>query len=239
MLTYARLTRQSARAAQRQGRRPAEVDAEKIRVGAIAVVAKEEGCSPKTLRRDFKRMFVRFGPREAGPASRDGSLCSVRVPGERAPRLYRRRVIAFGGLKETWLERVSRRTQGARRGAAVKNWMPVRVSPMTRLFAALVSALSVEALPPVCDQVSGDTDWSRNLAWATARARRRLGGDPPWPVTKVIRVLGRHDKDALCRWCYAPLLAGGWLPGGRITRAKEFCEPACKVALSRWLRRRR
>ena len=175
-----------------------------------------------------------------------GTLYLVQVGGQREPRVYKRRSVAFGAVTRTWLESVDRADlarsltvsrahlgSGRRRGAACRQWVRVRMSPMTQLFGALVSALSVETPAATNPAVPDDPDWGRNLKWATARLGKRLGGEPPWPTKDVIQVLARHDKNAVCKACHTPLLAGGWLGGKRFTRRRQFCDDACKMTFAR------
>ena len=76
-----------------------------------------------------------------------------------------------------------------------------------------------------------DADWEFNIRWA----RRRLGGKKhltgPWTASEAAKKLVRGG--CLCRGCRTYLIRGFRINGQKITRAREYCDDACKMRAER------
>jgi hypothetical protein len=75
----------------------------------------------------------------------------------------------------------------------------------------------------------GVSDWEYNLRRAERLLERTGAG--PWTASEVYRILGRGAR--LCRACRTFLIRGFRINGSRITRARDFCDDACKMKAER------
>ena len=115
---------------------------------------------------------------------------------------------------------------------------PIPSSPVNRLFAALIRQFAGELRKDefVCPTGVSASDWEFNLR----RAQRILEGKNhstgPWTASEVAKKLVRGGR--LCRGCRTYLIRGFRINGRKITRAREYCDDACKMKAERRKKRR-
>jgi hypothetical protein len=107
---------------------------------------------------------------------------------------------------------------------------PILSSPVNRLFGELIRHFASDL--PAWQRLPRDvtpSDWEYNLRKAERLLKRKSSG--PWTALEVYRTLGRGAR--LCRACRTFLIRGFRIEGRKITRAKEFCDKACKMRAGR------
>jgi hypothetical protein len=190
--------------------------------------------SRKTVEREFEVLVGRF-LRRAASRERGAVIEAVHVRGERQPRYYRKHSIQIGEWRREWSELIidKKIIRELRRNAMPMVRLkktPIRSSPVNRLFGALIRHFASDL--PAGDVRPYDVtvhDWEYNLRKAERLLKRKSPG--PWTALEVYYALGRGA--GLCRACRTFLIRGFRINGGRITRAKEFCDDSCKMRAAR------
>jgi hypothetical protein len=207
-------------------------------------IGQKIGCSGKTVEREFRTLvkkFLRTKNKNAGSGSEVG-IEALHIRGERRPRYYRKHSIQFGEWRRDWSEpitdeKVIRELRRQRSPIVRSHGIRSLSSPVNQLFGELIAEFAGdlperERVPPKGMSVS---DWEYNMR----RARRILAGknhcSGPWTAAEVYRKLGRGSR--LCAACGTFLIRGFRINGRRITRAKQFCDDACKMRSQRWQKR--
>src|SRR5262249_37668384 len=101
------------------------------------------------------------------------------------------------------------------------NWL---FGELIRVFANQVP--EPESVPP--EGISA-ADWEYNVRRARRILERKHPG--PWAPLEVYRALGRDAR--LCGACRTFRIRGFRINGRRITRARKFCDEACKMKAER------
>jgi hypothetical protein len=193
------------------------------------------GWSGKTVEREFQKLVSKF-LRSRETSDNSGALIKVvHVRGERKPRYYRIRSIQIGEWRRDWSELITdkRIIRGLRRNATPMIRLEktrVLSSPVNRLFGALIRHFASDL--PAGDVRPYDVtvhDWEYNLRKAERLLKRKSPG--PWTALEVYYALGRGTRS--CRACRTFLIRGFRIGGRKITRAREFCDNACKVRADR------
>jgi hypothetical protein len=149
----------------------------------------------------------------------------VHIRGERGLRYYRMHSVQFG----EWRRELRRQCVPIIR----TDKTPVLSSSVNQLFGELIRYFgsnvpkSEQALPIGMSA----SDWEFNVD----RAQRLLAGKKhltgPWTALEVARKLVRGGR--LCGGCRTFLIGGFRINGRRITRARQFCDDACKMRAER------
>lgn len=202
-------------------------------------IGRKVGWSGRTVCRRFKKLVERFlkGNDSTIPTDPPGTIQIVKIRGERKPLFYLKKANRFGKWEWPYSELLTdplavRRLLSEGRPVSHSYQVRIRSSPMNRLFGDLIAAfgegLQKPERPP---EYLSSTDWDYNVR----RAQRLLAGKKnrvgPWTASQVYRILGRGSK--LCKACHTPMLRGFKLNAQRITRRRDFCDDACKMALGR------
>jgi len=203
-----------------------------------AAIGEKIGWSGKTVEREFLALVEKFLKAKGTTDEPRASIEVVHVRGERRPRYYRRHSQQFGEWKREWKELITDR-EVIRQLRKDGNLMdqseqtPIPSSPVNRLFGALIRQLAND-LPKdesVRPQEISASDWEFNLR----RAQRLLAGKKhltgPWTASEVAKKLARGGR--LCRGCRTYLIRGFRINGRKITRAREYCDDACKMRAER------
>jgi hypothetical protein len=146
--------------------------------------------------------------------------------------------VQFGEWGREWSElitdpKVIRDLRRQRAPMIRSNNTPVPSSPVNQLFGELIRYFASdlpksEHVPPV--GVSAH-DWEFNVR----RAQRVLAGKKhltgPWTALEVARKLVRGGR--LCSACRTFLIRGFRINGRTISRAREYCDDACKTRAER------
>jgi len=208
-----------------------------------SAIGRKIGFSGKTVEREFRVLVGKFLKTNATTGERGAPIEVVHVRGERRPRYYRRHSLQFGEWRREWSELITDRKiiqQLRKENTPMVRFdrTPISSSPVNRLFAALIRQLASD-LPK--DELIFSTDvrasdWEFNLR----RAQRILAGKNhsagPWTASEVAKKLARGGR--ICRGCRTYLIRGFRINGRRITRAREFCDDACKMRAERRKKRR-
>ena len=201
-------------------------------------IGREIDCSGKTVEREFRTLVEKFLKPRPNKAA-DGyskAISVVHVRGERQPRYYRQHSVSFGEWKREWSELITDKEviqellrQQVPMSRSYKT--PIRSSSVNQLFGALIQQFAND-LPKddlrLPKEVSTE-DWEFNLRRARRILERKYAG--PWMALEVYRALGRGAR--LCGACRTFLIRGFRINGRRITRAREFCDDACKMKAER------
>lgn len=202
-------------------------------------IGRKIACSGRTVEREFQKLVEKFFVEKSkSESAAAGAIELVHVRGERKPRYYRRHTVQFGEWKRNWSELITdRKTIRDLRRRRVpmiqSNKIPIPSSPVNWLFGELIRVFgnavpNPERLPS--EGISA-SDWEYNIR----RARRLLAGKKhltgPWTPLEVAKKLVRGGR--LCRGCRTYLIRGFRINGRRITRAREFCDEACKMRAER------
>ena len=201
-------------------------------------IGREIGCSGKTVEREFRALvekFLKTRHKKAGNGY-NAIIQRVTVRGERQPRYYRKHSVRFGEWQRDWSELITDKKvihellrQQVPMSQAYKT--PIRSSSVNQLFGALIQQFASD-LPKhdlrLPKEVSAK-DWEFNLRRARRILERKDAG--PWTALKVYRALGRGAR--LCGSCRTFLIRGFRINDRRITRAREFCDDACKMRAKR------
>ena len=201
-------------------------------------IGKQIGFSGKTVEREFQVLVEKFLKTRATTGDRGATIEVVHVRGERRPRYYRRHSLQFGEWRREWTELITDpkpireiRQDGTLISRSKK--IPIPSSPVNHLFAALIRQFASnlpkdEGVRPKEVSVS---DWEFNLR----RAQRLLAGKKhltgPWTASEIAKKLARGGR--LCGACRTFLIRGFRIGGRQITRAREFCDNACKMKAER------
>jgi hypothetical protein len=160
----------------------------------------------------------------------------VHVRGERRPRYYRKRSIQIGEWRRAWSELITdknviRELRRQRSAMIQSKKTPFPSSPVNRLFGALIKQLASDLPkdPPGRPDGISQSDWDLNLSRARRLLERKSAG--PWTASEVYRTLGRGAH--LCGACRTFLIRGFRINDRRITRARQFCDDACKMRAER------
>jgi hypothetical protein len=200
-----------------------------------SAIGRRIGRSGKTVEREFLNLVEKFLKTNANNGGRGATIEVVHVRGERHPRYYRKNSIQIGEWRRDWSELITdkRIIRGLRRNAVPMVRLkktPILSSPVNRLFGALIRHFASDL--PAGDVRPYDVtvhDWEYNLRKAERLLKRKSPG--PWTALEVYYALGRGA--GLCRACRTFLIRGFRINGGRITRAKEFCDDSCKMRAAR------
>jgi hypothetical protein len=109
--------------------------------------------------------------------------------------------------------------------------------PSTRMRDLLTSlALAIYMQDDQCPPQFKAREWDENLARAKANAEKRRPALNLGEITSAIipRRRGKNWRELVCGACRTPLLTGYVLDGQKITRGKECCGDACRVAKHRF-----
>jgi len=201
------------------------------------VIGRKIGCSGKTVEREFRTIVEKFlkpTPNKAG----DGysTAIEVHVRGERKPRYYRRHSVRFGQWERNWSElitdqKIIRELRRQRVPMTRSNKTPILSSRVNWLFGELIRVFANEVPEPehVPPKGISAADWEYNVRRARRILERKHAG--PWTALEVYRTLGRGAR--LCNACRTFLIRGFRINGRRITRARKFCDDACKMRSER------
>ena len=199
-------------------------------------IGKRLGISGKTAERRFQYLVGKFLKTNAETCD-ESETRVINVRGERRPRYYRRRSVQFGEWRRDMYESITDRqtiSQIRREPAPVP---PTRKtytlsSPVDGLFAALISQLSSDCQGELVlpEEVSA-SDWELNVSWAEFVLAGKKGLTGPWSQSEIAKRLVRGAR--LCRGCRGYLIRGFRINGRRITRAREYCDNACKMRAER------
>jgi len=206
-------------------------------------IGKKIGFSGKTVEREFRVLVGKFLKTKTTTGERGANIEVVHVRGDHRPRYYRKLSLQFGEWRREWSELITDRKiiqQLRKENTPMVRFdrTPISSSPVNRLFAALIRQLASD-LPK--DELIFSTDvrasdWEFNLR----RAQRILAGKNhsagPWTASEVAKKLARGGR--ICRGCRTYLIRGFRINGRRITRAREFCDDACKMRAERRKKRR-
>jgi hypothetical protein len=201
-------------------------------------IGRKIGCSGKTVEREFRNLVGKFlkSKKSEGGDGHSTAIEVAHIRGERQPHYWRRHCVRFGQWKREWSELITDRDviRQLRQQAVPmirSEKTPVRSSPINGLFGALIRQFGSD-LPKndirLPKEVSAD-DWEFNLR----RARRILERKhaEPWTTLEVYYALGRGAR--VCGACRTFLIRGFRINGRRITRARQFCDEACKMKAER------
>lgn len=185
-------------------------------------IARRVGQSRRTVKQRLTLLLSMFLKKR--PASAPPAIESLKFKGERSPRYYRRREVVFGEWRDVFKERIPKPRLGIGGISRVK---PYRQSPMNQLFGALIAEFAnLPKRAPLPPRLRAD--WDFNLQ----RAERLLKNAPrPLDARTVYYALGKRSK--LCKSCHAHILRGFKINGRITTRARDFCDDACKMRLGR------
>lgn len=211
---------------------------------SLRQLGREANCSHHAAHAELKQLYavVASEEKEFVEVRRPRrSLVIVRVRGQRELRAYVKHSICLRigneTREESWLERVDHRPVVRRllredHFEPDREFVPMRISPMRELLAALARAKAEDKQdrdllgPPV----GQSPDWTHNLGWAETRLQK-AGWRGSRSLTEVIR--GLAWKSRVCPACHTPILAGCRLDGKRIARDRRFCDDACKMTYRR------
>jgi hypothetical protein len=203
-----------------------------------AAIGKKIGFSGKTVEREFQTLVGKFLKTRDSPGEPRAAIEAVHVRGERRPRYYRKHSLQFGEWKRGWTElitdrKIIRELREKSTPMIRSDKTPIPSSSVNRLFAALIRQFASD-LPKderVCPKDVSASDWEFNLR----RAQRLLAGKRhltgPWTASEVAKKLVRGGR--LCGACRTFLIRGFRINGRRITRAREYCDDACKMRAER------
>jgi hypothetical protein len=198
-------------------------------------IGEKIGCSGKTVEREFLYLTGKFLATNNATGQRTATISIVHVRGERRPRYYRRHSIQIGEWKRDWSELITdkkliREIRRQRAAIVESEKIPIPSSPVNRLFAALIRHFASD-LPGgnVRPYDANVHDWEYNLRMAERLLRQKSTG--LWTALEVYRTLGRGAH--LCQACRTFLIRGFRIHGRRITKAREFCDDACKMRAER------
>jgi hypothetical protein len=200
-----------------------------------AAIGRRIGRSGKTVEREFLNLVKKFLKTNANNDGRGATIEAVHVRGERQLRYYRKHSVRIGEWRRDWSELIIDKKiirELRRKGAPMirSEKTPIPSSPVNRLFGALIKHFASDL--PAGDVRPYDVtvhDWEYNLRKAERLLKRKSPG--PWTALEVYYALGRGAR--LCRACRTFLIRGFRINGGRITRAKEFCDDSCKMRAAR------
>jgi hypothetical protein len=190
----------------------------------IAKLAHHDGLSRRTVKKRITTLLSIFLKKGRQPTAKAGLIEAVKIKGERSPRYYLRHEFAFGEWRSVVKERIRKPPLPVPVGHATH----CRQSPMNRLFDALI--VEFANLPKTSPRPAPEfaSDWDFNCR----RGETLLKKAPrPLNAQTVYYALGKHSKP--CKSCRAPILPGFRLAGRTVTRAKEFCDDACRVKYQR------
>jgi len=111
------------------------------------------------------------------------------------------------------------------------NRTPILSSRVNWLFGELIRVFANQVSEPEHMPPEGivAADWEYNVRRARRILERKHSG--PWTPLEVYRALGRGAR--LCGTCRTFLIRGFRINGRRITRARKFCDDACKMKAER------
>jgi hypothetical protein len=199
-------------------------------------IGRRIGRSGKTVEREFQKLVAKFLRSRETNGQGGASIKVVYVRGERKPRYYHIRSIQIGEWRRVWSELITekkliRELRRQQLNMIRSEKVPVPSSAVNRLFGALIRYYA-------SDLAGGDVrpygmsacDWEYNLRWAERLLKRKSPG--PWTALEVYHTLVRGAR--LCRGCRTFLIRGFRIHGSKITRAREYCDDACKMRAARW-----
>jgi hypothetical protein len=201
-------------------------------------IGQKIGCSGKTVEREFRTLVEKFFKSRSKNADGDGYSTAIEahIRGERKPRYYRRHSVCFGEWKREWSELITDkkvirelRLQDLPINRSYKT--PILSSRINWLFGELIRVFANEVAEPehLPPEDINEADWEYNVRRARRLLERKHPG--PWTALEVYRTLGRGAR--LCGACRTFLIRGFRITGRRITRARKFCDDACKMKAER------
>jgi hypothetical protein len=202
-----------------------------------SAIGRRIGRSGKTVEREFLNLVKKFLKTNAGAREREAAVEVVYVRGERHPRYYRKHSVQIGEWKRDWSELISDKkiiSELRRFGWSMiqSEKTPIPSSPVNRLFGALISRFASDSQGELMrpEEIS-ESDWEFNIS----RTQRVLAGKQNltgrWTAREVAKKLVRGGR--LCGACRTYLIRGFRINGRRITRAKKYCDDACKMRAER------
>jgi len=200
-------------------------------------IGQKIGCSGRTVEREFRTLVEKFLKSRSKKAG-DGysTAIEVHIRGERKPRYYRRHSICFGEWKREWSELITdkkliRELHRKRVLMTRSKKTPILSSRVNWLFGELIRVFANEVPQPehVPPEGINAADWEYNVRRAWLILERKHAG--PWTALEVYRALGRGARQ--CAACRTLLIRGFRINGSRITRARQFCDDACKMKTER------
>jgi len=201
-------------------------------------IGRKIGFSGKTVEREFQGLVGKFLKTKATTGEHGANIVVVQIRGERRPRYYRKHSLQFGEWRRDWTElitdrKIIRKLREESTPVDRFDRTPIPSSPVNRLFGALIRQFADELRKDglVCPKDVSASDWEFNLR----RAQRVLAGKNhstgPWTAAEVAKKLVRGGR--LCRGCRTYLIRGFRINGRKISRAREFCDNACKMKAER------
>ena len=220
----------------------------KKRSSVWSEIGKDLGCSARTVRREVSRIDEQLSQRKLASRANQseyppGSIVIVKTRGERAPQYWLTHQLKFRNWTQSWRELLpntasTRRLLRDGRPVYRSAQIPVRQSPMNRLFGALIKEFGQEFSEP-SSQLPLGSEWppaefAKDWAFNVQRAKKILlkkypGGS--WSASQVYSALGKGY--VLCRNCRTSILKGFRLGGRLTTRRAKFCDDACKMTWQR------
>ena len=201
-------------------------------------IGKQIGFSGKTVEREFRVLLEKFFKAKATTGEREGAIEVVHVRGEPGLQYWRKQSIQFGEWKREWKELITdRKTICKLRqdGTAIirSEKTPVPMSSGNELFAALIKQFAGEIPQDGCirPECVSEADWEFNLRRAQRLLAEKKHVNGRWTAPEVATRLFRRGR--LCRGCSTFLIRGFRINGRKITRAREYCDDACKMRAER------
>jgi hypothetical protein len=202
-----------------------------------AAIGRRIGRSGKTVEREFLNLVKKFLKTNANNDGRGATIEAVHVRGERQLRYYRKHSVRIGEWRRDWSELIidKKIIRELRRfgGPVIRSEKtPIPSSPVNRLFGALISRFASDSQGELMrpEEIS-ESDWEFNIS----RTQRVLAGKQNltgrWTAREVAKKLVRGGR--LCGACRTYLIRGFRINGRRITRAKKYCDDACKMRAER------
>ena len=210
-------------------------DEEELWTTNLQRIAERFGCSRWTVWREVKEITNRVC--RVRPVADLGADGGYRITRERGVRRQRRawivRTNQIGRRLRPRAELVSnsserRKALGGREPSTDAVLVPIRVSPMMRLLTTLAVLVSDQRKVETVTRGAVSSDRVFNVAWAERRiqtARRKVR---PGTIAEAVQVLSRGCP--VCLTCGAPILLGARIDGSNVTRARKYCDPACREA---------
>jgi len=201
-------------------------------------IGKKIRFSGRTVEREFRAIvekFLKTKPKKAGEGY-STVIEVVHIRGERQLRYYRNHSVRFGEWNRKWSElitdkKVIRELDRERVPMTRFNKTPILSSRVNWLFGELIRVFANQVPEPerVPPEGISAADWEYNVRRARHILERKHA--EPWTTLEVYYALGRGAR--VCGACRTFLIRGFRINGRRITRARQFCDEACKMKAER------
>jgi hypothetical protein len=200
-------------------------------------IGRRLGVSGRTVEREFRRLVEKLLRSESVSSEPIGAIKAVHIRGERQLCYYRRQPSQVGEWwRRKWKlitdKKLIRELRQEPASMMRSNRVEIPLSPVNTMFALLIGRLSSDPQGEfVLPEDVSESDWEFNVSHAKHLLAGKKGLIGPGSRLEIAKKLVRGAR--LCRGCRTFLIRGFRIHGSKITRAREYCDDACKMRAAR------